>query len=230
MDRRKFFYASALGIGSSFLGPFAWADEADELPKVLLLGDSISIGYHPFVVEFLEGKAHVSRPMFEDGKPENCQGTTHGRKHIDRWIGNTSWDLIHFNFGLHDLKHVDPVTGKNSQDPNHPRQAEPLQYEQNLEQLTRRLKATGAQLMFATTTPYPKELSGPRRTYGDAEIYNEIALKIMTQNDVPVNDLYAFVLPQMEALQRPNNVHFTEGGSGALGKEVAEKASALLKG
>ena len=53
-------------------------------------------------------------------------------------------------------------------------------------------------------------------------MYNEIALKIMRDNEVEVNDLYSFVLPRMEELQRPNNVHSTESGSEALAEQVAK--------
>ena len=76
------------------------------LPNVLILGDSISIGYFPFVKEIMKEKAMVTRPFSPDSTPENCEGTTSGVENIDRWIGDTKWDVIHFNFGLHDLKNV----------------------------------------------------------------------------------------------------------------------------
>ena len=76
-------------------------------------------------------------------------------------------------------------------------------------------------MVFATTTPYP-EGTKPFRGFGDEVKYNKVALKIMKKNDIPVNDLHAFILPRMEQLQRPVNVHFTEDGSKALGKLVAE--------
>ena len=193
-----------------------------KLPNILILGDSISIGYFPFVKELMEGKAVVSRPFKEDGSPENCQGTMNGVENIERWIGSTRWDLIHFNFGLHDLKHVDPETGKNSKDPTHPLQADPKQYKKNLEVIVEKLKTTGAKLIYATTTPYPDEVNGPLRDPGMPGKYNKVALKVMKKNGIMVNDLYTFVLPRMEELQRPNNVHFTEKGSRALAGQVAE--------
>ena len=53
------------------------------------------------------------------------------------------------------------------------------------------------------------------------EKYNKAALKIMKKNGIAVNDLYTFVLPRMEELQRPNNVHFMESGSRVLAERVA---------
>ncbi|MCA9249299.1 MAG: hypothetical protein KDA42_19390, partial [Planctomycetales bacterium] len=102
-----------------------------EKPRVLLLGDSISIGYTPYVQKMLADEAVVLRPTRGKGA-ENCQGTNYGAMEVDRWlqIDGGHWDVIHFNFGLHDLKHVDAASGKNSNDANDPHQANPDKYEQ----------------------------------------------------------------------------------------------------
>ena len=201
---------------------------SNQLPNVLILGDSISIGYTPFVTKMLANSANVFRPVDDDGKPENCEGTTKGVKNIDRWLGDTQWDVIHFNFGLHDIKHVDPATGENSSNPEHPHQADLKQYEKNLKKIVKELKATGARLIFATTTPYPDKTNGPLRKPGMPQKYNQVAEKIMSKNKIPVNNLYAFVLPVMEKLQLPNNVHFTEEGYKALAGQVAQKITQFL--
>ncbi len=228
MKRKEFLKLGMAGLATAFIPNDSWSFTRDSLPKVLILGDSISIGYYPFVRDLLKEKAEVIRPFKEDGKAENCQGTTNGIANIDRWIGDEKWDVIHFNFGLHDIKHVDLDSGKNSDKLEHPRQAEPKQYKKNLKQITKKLKATGAKLIFATTTPYPENVGGPLRKYGDAEIYNKVALKIMRQSKIPVNDLYGFVLPKMDQIQRPQNVHFTEAGSKALAGQVSENISGYL--
>ncbi len=211
----------------------------NELPNVLIIGDSISIGYTPFVQELLKGKANVYRPMLENGKPENCEGTTKGVEHIERWLKTTSpgagvsnsgknWDVIHFNFGLHDIKHVDPVTGENSQNPKHPQQANRRQYKKNLEIIVEKLKATGAKLIFATTTPYPDETGGPLRKPGMPKKYNRAAVKIMNKNGIRINNLHAFMMPRIAKLQRPNNVHFTPEGSKAMAQKVVERINEAL--
>ncbi len=208
------------------------------LPNVLLIGDSISIGYTPFVQELLQGKANVYRPMLSDGRAENCSGSTYGVKEIDRWINTAGvkegsggsglkWDVIHFNFGLHDLKHVDPVTGQSSSNPKDPHQADVKQYKENLKIIVKKLKATGAKVIFATTTPVPENSGKIMRQPKMPAKYNKAVLKIMKRNGVYVNDLYSFVLPRME-LQRPANVHFTDEGSKALGQVVAAKIAVLL--
>ncbi len=200
-------------------------------PRVLLLGDSISIGYTPFVKEMLKDEAFVTRPMARNNRAENCAGTNNGVKHIDRWLKQDggNWDVIHFNFGLHDLKRVDPKTGKNSNDPGDPSQAPPEVYEKQLKEIVKKLKATGAVLIFATTTPVPKGGVKPHRGVDAPEKYNAIAKKIMQQNGVAIDDLYAFAEPRLKDIQRPVNVHFTPQGSKLLAKEVVKHIRQALQ-
>src|SRR5262249_9056899 len=108
-----------------------------KLPRVLLIGDSISIGYTPPARKLLAGTANVPRI------PTNGGPTINGLKNLDKWLGDGKWDVIHFNWGLHDLrtdekgKHQVPLD----------------EYEKNLRTLVKRLKATKAKLIWASTTP-----------------------------------------------------------------------------
>ena len=196
--------------------------------RVLILGDSISIGYTPFVRQELEGVAEVVRPMRNraDGaspRPENCEGTNKGVGSIERWLAMEGgpFDVIHFNFGLHDMKRVDPDSGRNSNDPLDPHQASPERYQRQLLEITRRLKASGARLIFATTTPVPEGELRPYREPSDAVEYNRRALEVMGAEGVRVNDLFGFITAAEPSLQKPADVHFTRAGSKALGGAVA---------
>ena len=73
-----------------------------KLPNVLLIGDSISIGYTRPVRKKLSGVANVFRPN------TNCGPTTKGVSELDKWLGDRKWSVIHFNHGLHDLKYMGP--------------------------------------------------------------------------------------------------------------------------
>jgi len=199
--------------------------------RVLLLGDSISIGYTRFVADSLADRAHVVRPRRRDkngvagaGGPENCAGTNKGALNIDRWLAieGGEWDVIHFNFGLHDLKRVRPDTGENSNDPAHPHQADPARYEAQLRAIVGRLKDSNARLVFATTTPVPEGDLRPYREPADPVRYNDIARRVMAEEHVPVNDLFRFVTDYPTQILRPANVHFTEEGSRALARQVTE--------
>ncbi len=206
------------------------------LPHVLLIGDSVSMGYTPFVQELLQNEAVVIRPMTGQKEAENCQGTNKGLLHIERWLGlgKGRWDAIHFNFGLHDLKRVHPVSGANSSNPRYPRQSNPDRYAAQLEAIVLALKATGAALIFATTTPVPtvgvargsldaskQAVVKPYRDARDPPLYNDIARKIMRRHGVSINDLFAFAKPRLKEMQRPADVHFTRDGSRQLAEVVA---------
>ncbi len=203
-------------------GPFAEVSNEPGLPRVLLLGDSISIGYTVPVRQMLRGRANVHRA------PENCGPTVRGLEKLDHWLGQTKWDLIHFNFGLHDLKYMDdsgrlasPTVGR--------QQVPPDAYHENLTGLIQRLQRTGAKLVWCTTTPVPEGASG--RIAGDSAKYNQIAGQVVGEvgnGQIAIDDLYQFAASRLDQIQQPRNVHFTPEGSRQLGKQVAEVIASSL--
>ena len=194
------------------------------LPRVLLIGDSISIGYTVPARDALRGEANVHRPL------TNCGPTTRGLEGLSQWLGDTDWDVIHFNWGLHDLKYLGP-DNENLQDPKDPKnhqQVPPKEYEKNLRQLVSQLEKTGAVLIWRNTTPVPAGSKG--RVEGDAATYNDIAKQVMAEHGIEIHDMYGSVKPQMETLMLPNgNVHFTKEGSEKLGNDVADVIMQALK-
>lgn len=182
------------------------------LPRVLLIGDSISMGYTLPVRELLDGQANVHRI------PENGGPTIRGVAALDQWLGSGPWDVIHFNWGLHDLR----------QDKEGKRQVTLEDYEKNLRALVTRLKATGATLVWAATTPVPEGKLNPPRSNADVIAYNAVARKIMDENGVAIDDLYEFALPRLGEIQLPVNVHFSGPGSRALAGEVAQAITEAL--
>ncbi|MBN2292147.1 MAG: SGNH/GDSL hydrolase family protein [Pirellulales bacterium] len=191
---------------------YAPVKDVPGLPRVLLIGDSISIGYTLPVRKIMAGQANIHRPA------TNCGPSKKGLEELDKWLAEGPWDVIHFNFGLHDLKTV-----------NDGKYACPIeQYEKNLQAIVSRLKETGAKLIWCSTTPVPIAKTRPSRSDRDVVAYNKIAEKIMKANDIPIDDLYAFALPQLEKIQIPANVHFTKKGSEVLAGKVAESIKKAL--
>jgi acyl-CoA thioesterase-1 len=194
-----------------------------KLPRVLLLGDSISFGYTPEVRRLLTGQANVHRIA------GTVAGTVRGSLvldtrtallQLDDWIGKARWDVIHFNWGLHDVK----IT------PSGEHQVPIIEYEKNLNVLVRRLEKTGARLIWASTTPIPRGRLSPHRVAGDEEVYNLTARKIMVREKIPINDLHSLgCLLQKSRLQESEKVHFTEDGSARLGEQVTTAVRPLLK-
>ena len=197
--------------------------EQPGLPRVLLIGDSISIGYTLPVRELLKDKANVIRPL------TNCGPTSRGVDQIEQWLGDGKWDVIHFNFGLHDLVYFS-ADGKTRVEPTAigARHQVPLeQYEQNLRKLVARLKQTGAVLIWCSTTPVPDGSAG--RKADESIDFNKVAAKVMSENDILVDDLHSFALPRLAEIQLPKNVHFTPAGSKVLAEQVTRTISEHLK-
>ena len=196
------------------------------LPDVLLIGDSISIGYTLPARAALKGVANVFRPMDADGKkPANCGDTARGLKDLDEWLGDRPWRVIHFNFGLHDLKWLD-AKGQYVSPDQGKQVAPPEKYEANLREFVARLKKTGAILVWGSTTPVPDGSAG--RVHGDERAYNAVAEKVMKENGVLVDDLCGALGARVAELQKPHNVHFTDEGSKVLADSVAASVRLAL--
>jgi acyl-CoA thioesterase-1 len=191
---------------------YAEIPDVPGLPRVLLLGDSISIGYMVPVRERLQGQFNLHRPA------ENCAETANGLKNLDKWLGVGKWDVIHFNFGLHDMKYLDEKGAYVT--PDKGKQVALLpEYEKNLRAIVARLKKTGAKLIFATTTPVPSQAQG--RVENDELRYNEVAVRVMKELGVAVDDLHAVAKKHQTKIQLSHNVHFTDEGYGMLADAVA---------
>ncbi|MEC9475470.1 MAG: SGNH/GDSL hydrolase family protein [Planctomycetota bacterium] len=197
-------------------------DPVKELPKVLIIGDSISIGYTPFVEEQLREKAMVIH------NPGNAQHTGTGLKKIDAWLGEKKWDVIHFNWGLWDLCYRDPPGSLKRGKKNGKVTFTPQQYGKNLEKLIVRLKKTGAKLIWASTTKVPE--GEPGRKVGDDIRYNAVARKLMKKYRIPVTDLHAASSQfPAELFRAPGDVHFKPEGRRKLARLVAKKVEEALE-
>jgi len=138
----------------------------------------VSIGYTPFIKQGLNTTCFVQHTPWDvsDGGALN---TEYGLKCLDTFLRTASgdsakWDFIQFNFGLHDID-------QNTID----------EYAEQLSNITKKLKATKAKLLYATTTPAPYSMGS-----SGANIINELntrATKIMGSNGVPIVDLYGRV-------------------------------------
>lgn len=184
----------------------AWDFVVDDpkLPRVLLIGDSVSRGYTQAVRKALAGKVNVHRA------PANCGPTASGIKNLDVWLGNGNWDLIHFNFGIHDRN--TPVAD----------------YTQRLKELILRMRKTKAKLVWASTTPIPDTPDG-KQTAASIVERNAAAAKVMKQHGILTDDLFSAITPHLAEMQNPKDVHFTTDGYNFLGKQVAECIAKALK-
>jgi lysophospholipase L1-like esterase len=204
---------------------FAPIVDDPKLPRVLIIGDSVSVAYTLDVRKNLAGVANVHRIAANGGSSR----TALGEYGLVRWLKpGEKWDVIHFNEGLHDLSYRFPDDrdkndkGEYASPTNGGRPNVSLeQYEKNLRLIVARLKQTGAKLIFGSTTPVPE--SDAAKYVKDSELpYNVVAKKVMTEEGVIWNDLWAAVKPKQDQLQGKRNVHFMAAGSAVLAKQVAE--------
>jgi lysophospholipase L1-like esterase len=188
-------------------------EDVPGLPRMLLIGDSISMFYTLPVRTLLEGQANVHRP------PVNCRSSKQILAELDDYLGSNPWDVIHFNCGGHD------ITYRKNEKPTPPPEGTiqvPLdEYKQNLRTIVKRLKKTGARLIWASTTPMGQEyIKQGFRFESDILAYNVAAAEIMKQEGIPINDLYTLTKANIEKLVK-DGVHFTDQGSDILAKAVA---------
>lgn len=192
-------------------------NKIDGLPNILIIGDSISMGYTRFVRKNLEGKANVFRI------PENGRDTIYGKRMLEQWIGDKKWDIIHFNFGLWDTLYRLPTPF----DPEGKIFSTPNEYRENLIQIIAKLKKTKAKLIWCNTTPIPDGMKFWRK--GDSAKYNKIAKKIMDDESIYIIDLYTHAIKKIDNIQNIRDVHFTQEGREYLAEKVSKEIENILK-
>jgi lysophospholipase L1-like esterase len=190
------------------------------LPKVVLIGDSIRMGYAPFVTELLKGKATVVSDKVNGGDSAKVLAN------LDAWVIGEEPDVVHFNCGLHDLKLMRKTKlHRVTLD----------KYESNLKKIVERLqKETKAKLIFATTTPivderHAKRSGGFDRREADVIRYNEVAEKVMKDANVEINDLHALVVKEgAEKMLGSDGTHYEDANSRKLAMQVTDAVTKRL--
>lgn len=183
------------------------------MQELILIGDSIRMGYQADVIRALSELAEVWAPTQNGGNSANIL------QHLNEWIISRSPDVVHINCGLHDLR-KDFDTGK---------PAIPItQYESNLRALLGRILAeTSCTVIWATTTPvnetWHHERKGFDRLETDVAAYNAVALKVADDLGIPINDLFGVITDAgRDSYLTSDGVHFTPAGCTLLGKAVAQ--------
>ena len=179
-----------------------WYNATDtQLPRILLIGDSICNGYHGFVRDELDGTAYTSF-----WASSRCVTDRSYIKELTYLLDEYAYAVIHFNNGLHSLD-TDRAT-----------------WEAALDDVIAVLKAKGrgAKLVWASSTP----LTDPALTAKAREL-NAIAARVMAKHGIPTNDLFALVAP-MGKEQWSDVFHYHEPAKRLQAKQVAAAVRAQL--
>jgi lysophospholipase L1-like esterase len=181
------------------------------LKKIVLIGDSIRMGYQDTVREELADWADVWGPEQNSGTTENVLA------HLDEWALTRHADVLHINCGLHDLK---KEIGQDNA-------LVPLEtYADNVRTILTRVKSeTDAILIWALTTPVNQEWHHKNKPFdrfeADVVAYNAAAVEIARELGVVVNDLFSAITSAgRDDLLLQDGVHFKPEGYTLLGKKV----------
>jgi hypothetical protein len=188
-----------------------WIPNADnpDLPRVLLIGNSVTQGYYSFVESIMGENVNLARfttsSSIED--PVFFEEIKVYLKHYD-------FAVIHFNNGLHGV-HLDVV-----------------QYEKGITKLLKYLRkyGKGATLIAATTTrvlPGFPHWGTDEQNLKLVEERNRVLVRVCSERNIPVNDLYSLTKDKPGWFSA-DNIHYNETGNRELGRQVASAISAGL--
>ena len=189
-----------------------WISHANEtnLPRVLLIGDSIARDYYPEVEKRLAGKAFVARLATSRFVADPVL-----LKELELVLNQERFDVVLFNNGMHGWQHSEE------------------EYQKAFPKLIKTIwaRAPKAKLLFATTTPLRdgKDITyDTKAKYSDERIAarNAIVAEIVDAKKIPIVDLNAAVQGHPE--YHSDNVHFNGQGSQILAAQVSEAVEKLL--
>lgn len=185
-----------------------WCDRTanKDLPRVLLVGDSITRAYYEYVKDKLEGKCYVDYIAMSYAVDSKVYtGAAAGL------AADSDYALIHFNHGLHGWHMTDRVYGE------------------GIEKLLKEI-GKNRKVILATST-IVKETGNARIDYKQTGIIlrrNEVVKFIAGKYGYGVNDLYAVSANLPNEMRTDDGVHYTEAGSERLAEHVAKAILAVL--
>lgn len=201
-------------------------DDDPKLPRVLSIGDSISMNYEQAARGNLKGIANYHRIT------DNCWSTARCVSFVSYWMGDYTkpgrgWDVILFNAGLHDMKQKEPGGAY----------AMPLDdYKKNLRIWIEQMKPTGATLMFVTTTPVQNDSGSARYAYrskGAEDDFNKAAREVLKDYpEILICDLAGEIdnSSAFDKWRKAKDVHFWKAEEqAAVGKAVADSVKKALE-
>ena len=174
-------------------------DQNRDLPRVLLVGDSICNGYQRGVAQILEGKMNVSYWV-----SSYCVTSPDYLKRLALCLDEAKYDVVHFNNGLHSL-------GTPTDD-----------WAKGLEAALRliREKQSSARIIWTTSTP----LKDAKRTE-KARALNAAAADVVKRlGGIGTDDLFALLDP----LDREQNWSDTYHHKAPVRKKEAEQVAASV--
>ncbi len=189
------------------------------MKNVLILGDSIRVGYDKSIKKSLDGIANVQYPE------ENCRFASYFLRHFHEYMGafnGEKIDVIHFNTGLWDCLRLF------GEEPHTPLEV----YAYYMERICVRIKklAPEAKVIFASSTAVLSEkMSADFKRYNEEiEEYNKAAVDVVKKYGFEVNDLYSISKNLPESAHSDPVHYYTKEGTEAFAIPTLEYISKAL--
>lgn len=183
------------------------------MKKLLLIGDSVRMNYQPAVVRRLNGIVQICAPQ------DNARFARYTLWYIREWLGTYGTpDIVHFNNGMWDVyrheKNGEIFTG------------DIKDYMTSIEKIYNLIAATGAKIIFATTTPVRDD--NPNAKNSDIDRYNAAALSILAHKPVIINDLNLLLRHNTQKYICDDLMHLSQDGIELCGEKISETVKSLL--
>ncbi len=187
----------------------SWCDETQngDLPRVLLVGDSITHGYQEKVRALLQGVCYVDYIATSYAIDAKMY-----QQLIYNFITDSKYDLVHFNNGLHGI-HISQRS-----------------YKSRLEKLLAKVDKD-VKIMLATTTIMYR--AGNKRLDGAwmkrVRERNAVMEELSKEKNYAVDDLYAVSVSIPKEKRYEDGAHYSEDGYAIFANAVAERIKEELK-
>ena len=207
--------------------------EDPRLPRILLLGDSISGGYFPGVRQRLDGQGTVlgETAFTGQGKAAYRFYTSPAALReggLATFLAERGpFDIVHFNMGIHEFAWVNApnyLKGKKltEADPAHVK-TEADAYAARLRDVVALIRKAGAVPVFATSTATKADGVIAHFPYylSNCQAFNAAAERTMRELDVRVVDIYGLIQPRIEEFISGDLIHFKPEASAEMATLIA---------
>lgn len=204
--------------------------EDPRLPRVLIIGDSISGHYLYELRELMRGKANVigESSMSPRSPPEKYRWSRLGpRFYRADWASKDDdlknflavqgpFDIVHFNNGIHNFSRANPGDEK--------------PYAEQLRKVVAAIRASGAVCLFANSTGTVADNTIPKspRYLTNCLAFNAAAEAVMKELNVPVTDIHGLIQPRIKELISSDLIHPKAEASPLMAELIAKRLNETL--
>jgi len=198
--------------------------EDPRLPRILIIGDSISAHYLPGVRERMRGKANVIGESSMNKGTWASMGPNFYRSDmaskgdgLKNFLAERGpFDIVHFNNGIHNFAGAKPGDEK--------------PYAEQLRQVVAIIRASGAICLFANSTGTLGDNVIPRspRYLSNCLAFNAAAEAVMRELKVPVTDIHGLIQPRIKELISSDLIHTNKEADEMIADLIAKRLTETL--